>query len=183
MSFISGFRILQGARPGFDLTHAQASVWASLLSDIHDEALVHGAMKLGQDSEYPYTVAAWRKCALAFVDRDDPLGHDAAWDEMRRNRAIEMSLVYEQRADVIAHRRAKITWSSEASRRAADYVGWTDPNWNADDLNTLRAQHRGAYQSVVERQTRIDGANDVRAIERTVRDALEGKQHLLGGGP
>lgn len=183
MSFLEGFSILKEARPGFDLTPQQGAVWAALLSDVPPDALIAGAMKLGQESEYPFTVAAWRKCALAFVPQSDTPSHDAAWEDLRKNRKIEMALVYEQRDDVAAHRRKSIRWSNEASRRAAEYVMWRDPNWNAEDMNTIRAQHRGAYLSMIEKQACIDAANDVRAIQANVRRALDGGgQNLLGGG-
>lgn len=180
MTFFEGFEILRAARPGWDLTQKQAAVWAALLSDIPPADLVAGAMQLAGETEYPFTIAGWRKHALG--SHELPCVDDA-WEELRRNRALEMQLVYEQRPEVIERVRDRITWSSEASRRAAEYVCWREPNWLAADLNTIRAQHRGAYQSIVEKQGRIDAANDAMAMLPIVMRALNGKpNNLLGGG-
>lgn len=78
-----------------------------------------------------------------------------AWEEMRRNRR--------RYSPYASHEQnARITWSSDLVKRAADAVGWTDMDWTAEQVPTIRAQFERYYNSLSTKKTELMATSDAR---------------------
>jgi hypothetical protein len=162
----AAWRAIAAGFPSFNITLEQMQAWDLMLSDQSPEALLLGAVAYGRESKYPTpTIAGWLEHARnADPDRAERLTAAEAWDEMYRNRHGRYA--------------RKVTWSSEAVHRAARAVRWDDPNWESEQIPTIRAQFERYYNSLADKTERIDEVNAVRAIA----DHSERMKQLYGPG-
>ena len=145
--------------------------WLSL-HDIAPADLMRALVEHAAHSQFAPSIAELRTLARPISE----LGLTApeAWDEMLRNRRKYSP--YERNHNHL------ITWSSEAVRRAADAVGWTDPNWESEQLPTIRAQFERYYVAVRGKQERIDNRNEAEQIVIGMRGLIgkRGTAELYG---
>jgi hypothetical protein len=94
-----------------------------------------------------------------------------AWEEMRRNR--------KRYSPYASHEQnARIRWSSEAVRRAAEAVIWTDMNWTSEQLPTIRAQFERYYNALRDKHEAIDAHHEIDALVDQVTRSLPMGQPL-----
>jgi len=155
MTFEIGLRIILDSRPRFELTREQAVTWKLLLSDLQPDSLAASAIMLAREDKWEPSPAEWRARALAVEGRGGVgrLTAAEAWDEMRRNRR--------RYSPTERNQNHLIVWSSDAVKRAAEAVGWTDLTWESDQLPTIRAQFERYYNAVADKAATIQRVDEV----------------------
>lgn len=117
-------------------TDTIVAFWKSL-RDLEPRDIVRGVLEFLQVSKFPPTVGELRERALPAVDIE--LAIVDAFDEIRRNRAVASLMRFETREERLQELRARIVWSSESVRRAAEAVSWRT-EWSPSQAPTIRAQ-------------------------------------------
>lgn len=158
MTFERGIRIILDSRPRFELTPQQAVTWKILLADISDEALLISALMLSRESKWEPSPSEWRDRALAVDGRGSAARLTAAeaWDEMRRNRR--------RYSPTERNRNHEITWTSQAVKRAAEAVNWTDMGWESESLPTIRAQFERYYNAIADKESTFERVEEAREL-------------------
>jgi hypothetical protein len=145
--------------------------WLSM-HDIAPEDLMRALVEHAAHSQFAPSIAELRTLARPIGE----LGLTApeAWDEMRRNRR--------KYSPCERNQNHLITWSSEAVRRAADAVGWTDLNWPEAQIPTIRAQFERYFAAMRGKQDRIDNRNEAEQIVIGMRGLIgkRGTAELYG---
>ena len=176
-TFDDALAVLLDGAPKFDLTESQIAVWRIALADVPPEALYVAAFRLIRESKYAPSIEAWRTLALAYIGGGvaNKITSGEAWDEMRKNR--KKYSPYDRNQNHL------ITWTSEAVRRAAEAVQWTDLSWTNEQIPTIRAQFERYYNALVDKREEIDAARETVALLPGM-DALLGKMDAkrLGDG-
>lgn len=166
MSFEIGLRIILDSRPRFELSPQQAVTWKILLADISDGALVTSAIMLAREDKWEPSPAEWRSRALAVDGRGSVARLTAAeaWDEMRKNRR--------RYSPTEQNKNHLIQWSSEAVKRAAEAVNWTDMGWESEQIPTIRAQFERYYNSVADKAATIERVSEAEHLLPMVQNLL-----------
>lgn len=169
-TFGDALAVLLEGFPKFDLSDSQEAMWQALLSDVPPEALCIAAAQLARESRFAPSIAEWRERALTASGKGaaHALSAADAWEVMRRNRRA-----YSPYASHEDNER-RVRWPSEAVRRAAEAVCWTDMNWTSEQIPTIRAQFERYYNSIAGKQNAIDASNDAAALMPMVQ-ALMGR--------
>lgn len=180
--FLQGLAILAAAKPKWSITPEQAAIWRVIVgTDVPDEVLLSAALQLSRESEFDPTPAAWRARALQLMN-GPRLTAAEAWDELMRNRRAPR--VWRRQDGVPRSLTAEPKWSSEAVRRAAESVGWDSPDWKLDQIPTIRAQFRNAYEALADKRDEIDAAQDAqRALPEMVKALSQRWTPQVGSGP
>jgi hypothetical protein len=124
---------LSAGFPGFQVSAATVQVYWDVLKDLPRAELEKATIAyLASETAWPVP-ARLRKLAQQAGD-DEQMTAAEAWAEMYRNR-------HDRRHDP--------RWSSPAVKRAAEAVGWQDPNWLTEQMPTIRAQFERYYLAAV----------------------------------
>lgn len=180
-TFGDALRLLMGLYPRFDLTAEQAGAWAASLADVDTEALCTAAIHLSHESEFPPSVKAWRERALTASGEGGAYAQNAtdAWDEMRRHRTRRAQTRYDLNPYVPK-------WSSEAVRRASEAVLWDDPNWETEQIPTIRAQFERHFNACRSQSDAIEASQVAEHLMPKAMRAIgrggDGPRPLMGGG-
>lgn len=167
-TFADALRLLMALFPKFDLSREQAAAWSAALADSEPETLCAAALQLSRESQYPPSIKEWAERARLCGGRALPMTAAEAWDEMRMHRTKRAQTRYNVSPYMPA-------WSSEAVRRASEAVQWDSPDWESEQLPTIRAQFERYYNAQSQRQEAIDGA-------LAASDLLPGAMRAIGRG-
>lgn len=168
--------VLMAAYPRWDVAPAQRRAWDVLLADVPDDLLFAGAVAFARKSEFPPTVAGWRTAAAELRSQREEVTAAEAWAALEANRR---RFPYTGHLDRPASRGEPI-WPNQAAARAAESVRWNDPNWEAEQIPTLRAQFERYYVSLSRKQdelAQVEGTHRVLgALGARVVDRLNGRE-------
>lgn len=171
--FRSFMRALVGAYPTWPCTQETVQVYWMTLKDIPQDRLVHALSLCTGTAKYPPAASEIREAArgprLEFTFAE-------AWDEMRRNRKLYSPYASQEQNE------ARCRWSTDAVKRAAESVGWTNMNWLESELPTIRAQFRMSYESLQRKGAEIERHHEADRIVESVRGSigLRGLGELYG---
>lgn len=172
--FIVELATLAAAFPDWKPTEATYRVFWGVLQHVDPERIERAMLAHASTSKFPPRPAELLELA---GDGDEGNVTDA-WDEMRTHRVKLAQTRYNQTPYVPQ-------WSSEAVRRASVAVGWDDPNWEAAQLGTIRAQFERHYNAVQasERgvQIREDAGARLAEFRRVIGTSEDGPRRLMDG--
>lgn len=161
--------------PAWPALDGTADAYWMSLHDLSADQLLRALVEHSAHSTFAPSISELR--ALCRPINDLGLTAAEAWDEMRRNR--KKYSPYDRNQNHL------ITWSSEAVRRAAEAVQWTDLSWTTEQIPTIRAQFERYYNGLVGKQTKIDNRNDAEQLVQGIRGmiGLSGPKELYGAPP
>ncbi len=159
--------------PSWAVKPGTAGAYWMSLHDLAAPDLLRALVEHANHSAYAPSTAELR--ALCRPMSEIGLTAAEAWDEMRQNR--KKYSPYERNQNHL------IRWSSEAVRRAAQSVEWTDLSWTPEQIPTIRAQFERYYNALVGKQTKIDNRNDAEQIVQGIRGAIGQSRSELYGAP
>jgi hypothetical protein len=123
---------ISAAWPSAPFGAAAQAVYRGALGDLPDDAVLLAVRQLILTSDYLPPVAAIRRAALS---GGRALTAAEAWEEVQRNRG--------RRHD------GPVRWSTDEVRRAAETVSWSSPNWQIEQMSTIRSQFARFYGDIV----------------------------------
>jgi hypothetical protein len=133
---------IAAAYPRFELKKETIDVYAELLADIDAELLATAAKQITAEVKFFPTVAEIRERVLAIRDEQNPTPDaEAAWDELQRQISWCGYMRWEE-----------TKWSTDMVREVAKMF-WRDACLgDIDNISTVRAQFRNAYNARMRRQ-------------------------------
>lgn len=169
-----------GLFPSWQCTPATIRAYWRHLHMLTADELAHALAEHAAQSKFAPSVAELKAAAVPA----DVVGLTAAeaWDEMRRNRKVGVLLKYEERPEAHARLSASIRWSSEAVRRAAEAVDWTNGDWMTEQIPTIRAQFERYYNAIKGKTELLDRKSDADQLVRSIGSmgGLKGLAQLYG---
>lgn len=155
--FIAFMADICGRYPTWPCSESTVLGYWQTLQDIPAGGLAEALARHHATSRFAPAACDLREAVQASLGGSlDVLTAAEAWEEMRRNRKIGTTLKYEERPDAYARLADRIRWSSEAVRRAAEAVDWTNGDWMTEQIPTIRAQFERYYNAIKDKQERID---------------------------
>lgn len=157
---------LTAAFPSWPCAPMTVRLFYAVLADCERADLERAVLAyIANETQWP-TAAGLRRYAQPQQMLGAALSPAEAWAETYRNRHS---------------RRENPKWSNESVRRAAEAVRWSDRDWQADQIPTIRAQFERYYSSLqgkARHTAAIEVAQNLLTMSRDRRQSSQGPQRI-----